>query len=79
MIAVSQGTSNDPYAIAEAWKAEISYCTRIGCYNLNVTRPILVTFQRREDKERLLKNKRNLPPGLYINEDFPIQVKKARD
>ena len=38
-----------------------------------------MTFQRREDKEQLLKNKRNLPPGLYVNEEFPMQVKKARD
>ena len=38
-----------------------------------------MTFQRREDKEQLLRNKQNLPPGLYVNEEFPIQVTRAQD
>ena len=24
-------------------------------------------------------NKQNLPPGIYVNEEYPIQIKKARD
>ena len=40
---------------------------------------ILVTFQCKEDKEQLLTNKQNLPPGIYVNEEYPIQIKKARD
>ena len=38
-----------------------------------------MTFQEREDKEQLLRNKQNLPPGLYVNKEFPIQVKRAWD
>ena len=58
-IAASKRTFNDLIALAVAKKTEISYCTRVGHYNPNVTRPISVTFQKREDKEQLLKIKRN--------------------
>ena len=75
----SEGTSNYPIALEEAQKVKISYCTHVGQYNLGMNRPISVTFQKREDMKQLLKNKRKLPPGLYVNEVFPIQVKKARD
>ena len=78
-IAASKGTSNDPEHVNEARKIEITYCTRIGKYRPNNSRPISVTFQRWEDKEQLLMNKRNLPPGIYVNEEYPIQIKKARD
>ena len=77
-ITASKGTSNDPDAADDARKTEISYCTRIGRYNPNTSRPISVTFKRREDKEQLLTNKKNLPPGLYVNKEYPIQIKKAR-
>ena len=38
-----------------------------------------VTFQKREDKEQLLMNRQNLPPGIYVNEEYPIQIKRVRD
>ena len=79
MIVATKGTSNDPEAITEARKIEILYCTRIGRYRPNILQPISVTFQHREDKEQLLMDKRNLPPGIYVNEEYPIQVKKDRD
>ena len=44
-MAASKGTSNDPAILEEAQRMEISYCTRIGCYNPNNTFPISVTFQ----------------------------------
>ena len=78
-IAVMKGTRNDPEAIMEARKIEISYCTRLGRYRPNNSRPISVTFQHWEDKEQLLSDKQNLPPGIYVNEEYPIQVKKDRD
>ena len=78
-IAASKGTSNDPEHVNEARKIEIAYCTRIGNYRPNNSRPFSVTFQRPEDKEQLLMNKQNLPPGIYVNKEYPIQIKKARD
>ena len=41
---------------------EISSCRRIGRYKMGRSRPISVTFHRKEDKQKLLENKRNLPP-----------------
>ena len=78
-IAASKGTSKDPNVLAEAKKTEIFYCTRVRCFNPNTTRLISVMFQKRKDKEQLLKNKTKLPPGLYVNEEFLMQVKKVRD
>ena len=78
-IASSKGTSNDPDVLEVTRRVEISYCTCFGRYNPSTTRSISVTFQQREDKEQLLRNKKNLPPGINVNEEFPIQVKKARD
>ena len=70
-------SSNNPDQVSEAMKIEISYCSRFGRYRPNSSRPISVTFQRREDKEQLLMNRRNLLPG--VNEEYPIQIKRARD
>ena len=78
-IAASIGTNNDPVALSQAEKVEISYCTHIGRQRVNYNHPISVTFQKKEDKDSLLKNKRNLPVGIYVNEEFPLHIKQARD
>ena len=65
--------------IAMAQNTEITYCTRIGRYRSGFCRPILVTFQRQEDKEILMSGKSNLPPGLYVNHEYPPYIKRNRD
>ena len=77
-ILASKGINHDQERNEER-ETEITYCTRIGKYRQNISRPISVTFQKREDKEQLLMNRRNLPPGIYVNEEYPIQIKRARD
>ena len=79
MMMASKGTSNDQDHVNEAREIEITYCTRIGKYRPNNSKPISVTFQKWEDKEQLLMIRRNLPPGIYVNEEYPIQIKRARD
>ena len=74
-IVVSVSSSNDPDALQEAKKVDISYYTRLGRQRPNHDHPILVTFQRKEDKDNLLKGKCNLPVGIYVSEDFPIHIK----
>ena len=59
--------------------AEISSCRRIGRYKMGRARPISVTFHRKEDKQKLLENKRNLPPGIYVNDEYPLEIKINRD
>ena len=57
----------------------INYCTRVGRFRPNQNQPISVTFQNQEDKELLMSGKSNLPPGLYVNHEYPPHVKKSRD
>ena len=62
-----------------AENTKITYCTRVGRYRPNQTRPISVTFQNKEDKDQLMQNKSKLPPGLYVNHEYPPHIKRARD
>ena len=43
------------------------------------SQPISVTFHKKDDKQRLLENKQNLPTGIYVNEEFPLDIKRNRD
>ena len=63
----------------EAMKIEIISCNRVGRYQVNRARPISVSFARYNDKENVMENKRNLPGGVYINDKFPVEIKKNRD
>ena len=57
----------------------ITSCRRLGRYKMGRARPISVTFHRKEDKQKLLENKRNLPPGIYVNDEYPLEIKVNRD
>ena len=65
--------------LQEAEKIDILYCTCVGKYKLNSNRLISVTFTRCNDKECLMKGKKNLSSGIYVNNEFPLDVKKNRD
>ena len=58
---------------------KIAYCTRVDRYWPGRYRPISVTFQRQEDKDTLMSGKSNLPPGLYVNHEYPPLIKRNRD
>ena len=73
------GNINNPTKIEEARQTDISYCTRIGRQRSNYDLPILVMFQQKENKEKLMREKRNLPTGVHVNEEFPLHIKQARD
>ena len=45
-IASTIGSNGDEHAKSEARKIEISYCSRIGRYQLGCARPISVTMAR---------------------------------
>ena len=66
-------------ALEEAYRVDIVHCARVGKYKPNVNRPITVSFQRREDKDRLMKMKSRLPTGIYMNNELPIEVKRRQD
>ena len=66
-------------ATTRAGNVLISNCKRIGTYRMNYSRPILIAFQRKEDKDLLMSNKQNLLAGIYANDEYPIHVKQKRD
>ena len=74
-VVASLGKTVNPSEIEEAKWIDISYCTRQGRQRTNFDRPISVTFQQKEDKDKLMKGKRNLPMGDYVNEEFPLHIK----
>ena len=59
-----------------AKQIDITCCSRIGHFRHNYARPISVTFLRKDDKESLLSNKRNLPTGVFANEEYPLHIKQ---
>ena len=65
-------------AIRKANVVTVIYCRRIGKYEVNKTRPIAITFLNHEDQEYILKMKKSLPTGIYIDEEYPSEVRKIR-
>ena len=63
----------------EARKIELIGCSRIGRYQMNRAQPISVIFAKYDDKENVMKKKRNLPGGVYSNDEYPVEIKKNRD
>ena len=78
-VVASLGRTENTTEIEAARNTNISYCTRLGKQQPNFDRPISVTFQRKEDKDKLMKGKQNLPMGVYVNEEFLLHIKRARD
>ena len=78
-IASAMGGSDPTAALAEARKIEITYCSRTGSYQLNCPCPISVIFHNREDKQNLMQAKKNLPKGVYVNEEYPVNMKRNCD
>ena len=73
------GGSDPTVALEEARKIEITYCSRIGSYQLNHPHPISITFQNSEDRQNLMQSKKNLPKGVYVNEEYPVSIKRNCD
>ena len=66
-------------AFEEAMKVDIVYCTRIGKQKLGYNRNISITLSKCDDKEWIMGIKSKLQQGIYINNEYPIHVKRARD
>ena len=51
----------------------------MGVFKLNQVRPISVSFQKREDKEFVLTLKHHMPSGIYVDNEYPLHVKRSHD
>ena len=38
---------------------------------------ISATLRNYSDKQKIMQHERNLPNGIYINEEFPLELKKT--
>lgn len=56
---------------------EISNIHRIGT-NFEKNRPIIISLTTSWKKHLILKNKRNLPTNVFVNEDYPKEVLETR-
>ena len=56
----------------------IANTERIGCYNEQHNRPISVTFENKCDSELLLKRKKKLPEGVFIDKEYCYETEKER-
>ena len=62
----------------ETDKVQISQCHRLGKFVKSKTRSVLVSFQWYGDKETLFKNKMSLPDNVFVNDDYPEDIKRRR-
>ena len=79
MIASALPIGDHKLAMDEALKVDLVCCSRIGRYQMNRARPISVTLSKYDDKETIMRNKRNLPDGIFINDEYPMEVRRNRD
>ena len=71
--------TQETFAMNTAKNIDITYCSRVGKSRPGQNRPISVSLGRKEDKEQLMGIKTKLPQGIYMNNEYPIHVKRARD
>ena len=51
---------------------------RLGRYSKNRPRPISVELTHRQDAEFILENRFDLPRGIYVDREYPIDVERKR-
>ena len=61
-----------------AGKTSIEHVERIGRYNPLRVRSVKVMFNDRTDVETLLKNKRSLPKGVYVDREYSKATEKEQ-
>ena len=75
----NSNTTQKTSAMNTAKNIDITYCSRVGKSRPGQNRPISVSLGHKEDKEKLMSIKTKLPQGIYMNNEYPIHVKRARD
>ena len=51
---------------------------RLGRYSKNRSRPISVELTHRQDAEFILENRFDLPRGIYVDKEYPIEIERKR-
>ena len=61
-----------------AGQTSIDSIERVGKYNPLRTRPVKVKFREKKDVDHLLKNRKKLPKGVFIEKEFSRATEKER-
>ena len=78
-IAAAFSSGDIDQVLEEARSIEIICCNRIGRYQMGRNISISATLHNYGDKEKIMQHKKNLPNGIYINKEFPLEVKRNRE
>ena len=77
-IAKTMPGQDDEEKKRNAEKTSIEYVERIGRYNPLRSRTVKVKFADKTDVDTLLKNKRSLPKGVYLNREYSKATEKEQ-
>ena len=77
-IAKTMPGKDDDEKKKNAGRTSIEYVDRIGRYNPLRTRTVKVKFTDKSDVDKLLKNKRSLPKGVYLNREYSKATEKEQ-
>ena len=73
---VNKPTQEEQLSVASNIK--IVSTERMGRYNENRSRPISIKFQNKSDSDLLLKQKKKLPEGIYVDREYCSETEKER-
>ena len=72
-VAACMGYAGDAACQERTKQVEIMCCSCVGRFRPNHNCLISATFQKKDDKEMLMNGKK-LPPGIYVNKEFPLEI-----
>ena len=56
----------------------IDHVERLGRYNPQKTRPVKVKFTNKDDVDQVLRNRRKLPEGIYVEREYSRTTERER-
>ena len=56
----------------------IKNCRRLGRFSRNRSRPVSVKLLHKQDVDFILDNKFDLPKGIYVDREYPIDIERKR-
>lgn len=66
-------------AYEKASRVVINRIHRLGKFIQGRTRSIIVNFQWYGDRQHIIEQRKRLPTGIYVNEDFPYEIVQRRN
>ena len=53
-------------------------CRRLGRYSKHRSRPLSIEMTHKQDTEFILENRFDLPRGIYVDREYPIDIERKR-